>query len=354
VASGCGAGEPRDTTPKDELRQHQITAPGDLLTTDGRLREPGWATTDLLRWDPERVADPSKLRQWDFFTIANGQVAVNLTLADVTFQLGSVGVVEMDTGAASSSVVLASTDGLALSAELGEDASVHGASGDVAFTAAGTDTVVTIDISNPPIGSPVQGSLTIHRRPEMPFLSLATPFTEDAHDFFYEQKIPGLTAEGTLTVGDRTWTFAPADTIAVMDWGRGQWPPMITWQWASGSGEVEGTPFAFNLGGGFGEDRAGTENIVFFGDVPTKLGRVTWKHDPADLLADWTFRDDDGRLSLVLHPLAPEVSNLDLGSKYSHVRKAYGRFSGTVVAAGGHTLSIEGILGAAEEEDASW
>ena len=112
VASGCGAGEPPDPTAKDTLRQHQITAPGDLLTTDGRLREPGWATTDLLRWDPERVADPSQLRQWDFFTIANGQVAVNLTLADVTFQLGSVGVVEMDTAATSSSVVLASTGGL--------------------------------------------------------------------------------------------------------------------------------------------------------------------------------------------------------------------------------------------------
>src|SRR4051794_4615144 len=87
--------------------------------------------------------------------------------------------------------------------------------------------------------------------------------------------------------------------------------PKVTWQWASGSGTVDGTSFAFNLGGGFGDDRAGTENVVFFGDETTKLGRVRWEHDPEDLMADWTFLDDEGRLALVLHPLAPEVNKLD-------------------------------------------
>ena len=56
-AGGCGA----------DPQQHEITAPGELLTDDGRLREPGWSPRQLLHWNGARVHDPSQLRQWDFF-----------------------------------------------------------------------------------------------------------------------------------------------------------------------------------------------------------------------------------------------------------------------------------------------
>jgi hypothetical protein len=80
----------------------------------------------------------------------------------------------------------------------------------------------------------------------MPYLSLATPFADDPYGFFYEQKVPGMTADGTLTMGDRTVTFAGAG--AVTDWGRGQWPATVTWRWASASGTAGGVPLAMNFG----------------------------------------------------------------------------------------------------------
>jgi hypothetical protein len=141
---------------------------------------------------------------------------------------------------------------------------------------------------------------------------------------------------------------------AVMDWGRGAWPSQVMWRWASGSGTVGGQPFAFNFGNGFGDPAAATENFIQVGDVPYKLGAVEWTYSADDPMQPWTFRSDDGAVNLGREPIAPDTGGLDLGSKYEHVHKAYGTYSGTVTLAGGKTLSIDGILGAAEQVDISW
>jgi hypothetical protein len=139
-----------------------------------------------------------------------------------------------------------------------------------------------------------------------------------------------------------------------MDWGRGAWPSEVTWRWAGAAGTVEGATFAFNLGNGFGDATAGTENLVVRADVANKLAEVDWTHDPDDPMRDWTFAARDHRLSLVLHPIAIETGGLDLGSKFNHLRKAYGKFSGTIELDDGHVVSLDGMLGFAEEMSLSW
>jgi hypothetical protein len=342
-----------------DAAQHEITAPGDLLTEDGRLREPGWSSRALLRWDPARVHDPAQLRQWDFFTIANADAAVNLTLVDLGFlRVATVGVVDLVTGEVLESQLIAgSQDAFTLSDTVDGSASLveSGATAPaMAFTADGDTTAIAIDFPTSAIGGAVQGTFTITRRPGMPYLSAATPFDDDPRLFFYEQKIPGMTAEGTITIGARTFALAAADTSAVMDWGRGAWPPTATWRWAAASGVVDGAPLAFNLGEGFGNPAAGSENLIVADDVAHKLATVDWTFDPDDPLADWTFEAPDGRASLVLHPVAPEVGGLDFGSVFSRLTKAYGTFSGTLVLDDGRTVTLTGVPGFAEQMQLSW
>jgi hypothetical protein len=224
----------------------------------------------------------------------------------------------------------------------------------MSFATTADTSTVAVDIPASLLGDAASGRFTLHRRSSMEYLSLATPFSEDPHFFFYEQKIPGQTAEGTLTIGAQTWSFTADSAVAVMDWGRGEWPSAATWRWAAASGTVDGTPVAFNLGEGFGDDHAGTENLVIAGDVASKLARVAWSHDDTDLTRDWTFTAPDGRAALVLHPLGQETGGLDLGTRYQHLRKAYGRFSGTVVLDDGRRQAVDGLLGFAEEMSLAW
>jgi hypothetical protein len=354
----CGSCGDSPARPASSQGQHEITSSGELLTSDGRLREPGWARRQLLHWDPARVADPSKLRQWDFFTLFDDTAAVNLTLVDLGFvRLCSVGVIDFadSTKYETSDFQEVAGDVLALSDAVEGTASFtekDAAAPAMRFVTTADTSQVAIDLPASLFGDAARGAFTIRRREAMPYLSLATPFDEDPHLFFYEQKIPGLSADGTLTRAGRTWNFSGA--AAVMDWGRGAWPPTATWRWAAASGVVDGATLAFNLGEGFGDARAATENLIVYADVAHKLGAVGWSHDASDPTRDWTFHSDDGRVALILHPRAKELGDLTLGDRYTKLQKAYGTFSGTLVLDDGRSLRVDGLPGFAEEEMLSW
>ena len=63
-----------------------------------------------------------------------------------------------------------------------------------------------------------------------------------------------------------------------MDWGRGVWTYHNTWYWSSASGELDGVPFGWNLGYGFGDTAAATELILrrpeLFRDYEITKGRM--------------------------------------------------------------------------------
>ncbi len=339
--------------------QHEITTEGELLASDGTLREPGWARRQLLHFNVRAVRDPSALRRWDFFTVSNAEVAVNFTLVDLGFvQLASVGLVELGSSTQRGTSLLGgSSDVLALSPAVVGTAKFtkRGAAGPaMTFVSDADESTLTVDLPGSVLGEATHGVLALHRRPGMPYLSLATPFQEDPHLFFFEQKIPGMTADGTLTIGERTWSFSAESSTASMDWGRGQWPSSVTWRWAAISGVVDGAPIALNLGDGFGDPSAGTENLLVFDDVPYKLGTVAWNHDPDDPLKDWTFVSADGRVNLVLHPTAREINDLDLSRNYQHLRKGYGKVSGSIVLGNGRLLTMSDLTGFAEEMHLAW
>jgi Domain of unknown function (DUF2804), N-terminal/Domain of unknown function (DUF2804), C-terminal len=335
--------------------QHEVTAGGELLTSDGRLREPGWSRQQLQHWNAAQVHDAPKLRQWDFFSVMDDAKAANVTLVDLGFaQAATVGVVDFATGRKTETTTLKDpADVFTLSPAIEGAASLVQTGAPVlAFDTGADHSSVSIALPMTVFGAAASGALLIARRPAMQYLSLATPFAGDAHQFFYEQKLPGMAADGTITIGAQSWTFAGAS--AVMDWGRGEWPSSATWRWAAASGDAGGATLAFNLGEGFGDASAGTENVVVAADVAHKLGTVDWTHDAQNPLADWTFRARDGRLTLTLHPIAQEVGGLELGTKHSRLHKAYGRYAGSVVLDDGRTVAIDGMLGFAEEMELAW
>jgi Protein of unknown function (DUF2804) len=350
--AGCGGG----ASGPPPLLQHEVTQPGALLGGDGKLREPGWARRELYAWDPTLVRDSSQLRMWDFFTVMSEAAAVNLTIADLGFaRIASVGVVDFSTGVNhQASVLAAQGDAFSLSPALDGDAALTPAGSPapaVAYHSAGGVTSVSVEIPESLLGPAAQASFTLTRAPSLEFLSLATPFSGDAHQFFFEQKIPGIAADGTLTLGGTTWNFSGA--TATMDWGRGQWPKMATWRWGGASGTAGAQTLAFNLGNGFGDDHAGTENLVIVDGTAHKLGRVMWTHDASDPTLDWSFTADDGSVTLTLHPVAKETGGLDFGTRYSHLFKAYGHYQGTIIADGA-SLTVDNLPGFAEEENLSW
>ncbi|MEI3102134.1 MAG: DUF2804 family protein [Oscillospiraceae bacterium] len=60
----------------------------------------------------------------------------------------------------------------------------------------------------------------------------------------------------------------------MLDWGRGVWTYHNTWYWGSASYHVNGVPFGWNIGYGFGDTSAASENMLFYKGKAHKLSQV--------------------------------------------------------------------------------
>jgi hypothetical protein len=182
---------------------------------------------------------------------------------------------------------------------------------------------------------------------------MCTPMGGDR--FYYNRKLNGLRASGTISVGERTIAVTPAHHFGQLDWGRGVWPYRTRWLWASANGVLaDGSVLGLNLGAGFGDLSRGTENCVFVDGRLHKLGRVTFAVDGRDYTRPWRLRDEEGRLDVALTVHAERVDGSNLGVLRSEVHQCFGHFRGVVVLDDGRRRDLDALPGFAEEHVARW
>ena len=218
------------------MNQHEITERRPLLDASGNLTEPGYAKTLLPVYRRNDIkANKLRIKEWDYYCINNGHFALALTIADNSYMgLDSISLLNLDEGwEITKSPMKAFTNGrvgLPESSETG-DVGSSGRNYSILFKNEGDRRVLIAQMKNfGPEGS-LYAKVTLTDIPSESMV-IATPFDKDKH-FYYNQKINCMRAEGTVTYGyhNRTYTFDPADSFAVLDWGRGVWTYKNTWYW---------------------------------------------------------------------------------------------------------------------------
>ncbi len=107
---------------------------------------------------------------------------------------------------------------------------------------------------------------------------IATPFNKPGH-FYYNQKINCMRARGEVIITTVTHMFLiPRTASPSSTGGRGVWTYKNTWYWGSASGAVDGVPFGWNIGYGFGDTSAATENMLFYNGKAHKLSQGEIQH----------------------------------------------------------------------------
>ena len=161
-----------------------------------------------------------------------------------------------------------------------------------------------------------------------------------------------------LTVREKEFICSPDSCFAVLDWGRGVWTYDNTWYWGSASGLAEGVPFGFNIGYGFGDTSAASENMLFFDGAAHKLSRVTFeipvKDGKDDFMSPWRFTSDDGRFEMDFRPVMDRSAKIDLGILCSDQHQVFGRFTGTAVLDDGRKIAVKDLMGFAEKVRNKW
>lgn len=94
-------------------------------------------------------------------------------------------------------------------------------------------------------------------------MTIATPFSKPKA-FYYNTKINCMKATGYCIVKGQRHVFDSSKTLGTLDWGRGVWTYKNTWYWSSLQTRLDnGQTFGFNLGYGFGDTTAASENMLF-------------------------------------------------------------------------------------------
>ena len=341
--------------------QHEITVSAPLLDEKGNLREPGYAKRLLPIYRRADIKAPAaRIKEWDYYLVANDHFAVALTIADNGYMgLDSVSFLQFDEGWQMTRSPMRAfpmgRTGLPETSAAGDTAS-SGKRHALVFRHVPGGRELTFRMEDFLNRDTIEGHLLLTQEPEESMV-ICTPFDKPGH-FYYNQKINCMRAAGTVRIGGQTYIFDPADSFGVLDWGRGVWTYHNTWYWGSASGQVDGVPFGWNIGYGFGDTSAASENMLFYGGRAHKLGQVTF-HIPMagkreDYLAPWRFTSDDGRFEMDFAPILDRAACTDVKLIKSDQHQVFGRFTGTALLDDGTPVRVKDLLGFAEKVENKW
>ncbi len=341
--------------------QHEITRVRPLLDANGNISEPGFARSPLPIYSRKAIKAPAiRIKEWDYYLVSNGRFALALTVADNGYMgLDSISFIDFDNlwqhTASPMSVMPMGRRKLPESSARG-DVNASGRGYEMSFRHIIGGRKLSFRMDNFLGSLPIRGEIVLTDEPAESIV-MCTPFRKRAH-FYYNRKINCMRASGSVTVRGRSYAFSPADSFAVLDWGRGVWTYSNTWYWGSASGLADGVPFGFNIGYGFGDTSAATENAVFYDGKLHKLSRVSFniprRGGKFDYLAPWTFTSDDNRFDMDFRPLLDRSADIDAKLLRSEQHQVFGLFSGTAVLDNGKQIKIEDFPGFAERVVNKW
>ncbi|MGN0532479.1 MAG: DUF2804 domain-containing protein [Eubacterium sp.] len=335
------------------MSNHQVVNPHDLLDKDGKLIEPGWSTSLVQKYDRTDIKKrKTRIKEWDYYYVMSNsnKFALCLTISDLGY-LGmySVSFVNLKDAVEHTESVLTpfpmGKTGLPPTSAMGD---VEFSNKKLKIQFKNDGTVRRLIMNYPSFDSKgICCDITLTDEPRDSMV-IATPWAEDEHAFYYNQKINCLRASGTVTYGNDTFALDKSVDFAGLDWGRGVWTYDNYWYWGSGSGQIDGVPFGFNLGYGFGDTSAASENVIFYDGKAHKFDDIVF--NISDNYTDpWTFRSSDGRFDMDFVPIIDRSALVDLKIIVTDQHQVFGKMSGTAILDDGTKIELKDFLCFAEK-----
>jgi len=340
----------------------EIVAIDELLDEKGNLKHPGYSKHMVQLYDRSKIlARKSRIKEWDYYLIYNDHFGIAMTIADNSYMgLSSCTFLDFDNKSEKTLTKIKwFTKG-----ELGLPNT--SAKGKVEFKAHnfylgfendGSERKLTVHIKHFLKRKEIKGSIILSDTPEESMV-IMTPFKKDKH-FYYNQKIVGMKAEGTVFIGDKKYNFSKGTSRAILDWGRGVWTYKNTWYWGGACFKQDGYEIGFNIGYGFGDTKMATENMLFLNGKASKIDKVTFNipkdsKGKEDYMKPWTFTSNDGRFEMKFEPIIDRFSDTNLGILRSKQHQVFGYYTGTLIFDVGYKVEIKKRLGFAEKVTNKW
>lgn len=334
--------------------EREITQRVPLTTTEGELNPTavGWSRTPLHDTSgiPAR-RHWGRNKRWEYWNIMTPTHIVALTVSCIDYlSLHSVWVLDRRTGAAIDSTVLAPG---------GRSATLPASLGD--GPARARTRKVNLDIEEATDATMLRGSaprvtfdITAERPDGHDSLGVVVPWRrgERIRHFQYTVKDVARPAHGSITI-DGVRAEVPSGSWAVLDHGRGRWPYQVWWNWAAGSGRVDGRVIGLQLGSKWTDGSGATENAVVVDGHLSKISEeLTWDYDSAEWMRPWHIHGTTA--DLVFTPFHNKHSRTNVLVISTRTDQLFGVWSGWVLDDTGSRVRVDGIEGWAEDVLNRW
>lgn len=326
--------------------EREITRPVDLAR--GRMLNPdavGWSRRPLHR---TQIAGWGRTKRWEYWGIVTDRFVVGLTVAGLDYLANcAVYVLDRHTGREESRSGIRPLHRPRFGDEPGDGAlraSAGVGGGRVSIEVDDDEDATSIRVQ----ARDLQVSARVGR-PGHDSLAVVVPWSE--RRFQYTLKDLANPVTGSVTVDGTTHDLGAG--WAVLDRGRGRWRYATTWNWGAGSGVVGGSTRAVQVGGTWTDGTGSTENGILVDGRMHKLGDdLQWTYDVSDPAGPWRVRGE--RLDATLTPFHMRRDITELGVLAVKTHQAFGTWHGTGVLDDGTEVSLDGLVGWAEQSRNRW
>lgn len=188
------------------------------------------------------------------------------------------------------------------------------------------------------------------KQPHNDGMVILVPF-DNPRQFYLNHKINCMPTTGVVKIKDKEVHFK--DALGLIDWGRGVWPYHQEWWWGNGSALVDGVPFGFNVGWGFGNPVT-TENMLFYDGKGSKLEGVKAEVDTNDYMKPWKFYSSDNRFEMEFTPTFDNYTSMNLVFVKKYCHQVFGKFNGIAKTDDGQTIEVKDMFAFCEHACNWW
>lgn len=335
------------------MRNHEVTSRQKLLDSAGKIKECGWSRDLLWEYDRNDIkAAKWRIKEWDYYLVLAKDYGVAFTLSDDGYiGLQSVSLLDFAKNWEHTETILnvfpMGKFNLPSTSKEGdivyEDKRLK-----MSFHVEPGKRIIRAEFKNFYEKKTFKCHIELSQ-PDMESMVIATPWKENPKAFYYNQKINCMRAKGFAEFDGKIYEFNPETDFGTLDWGRGVWTYDNTWYWGSGNGVVDGHTFGFNIGYGFGDTSAASENVLFYDGKVHKLDDVTF-HIPEDSYTKpWKFTSSDGRFEMDFEPVLDRAAKISAVIVESDQHQVFGKMTGKAILDDGTVLEIKDLFCFAEK-----
>ena len=332
------------------MRNHEVTTKHKLLE-NGSLKEPGWSTSLLQEYNRKDIkANKLRIKECDYYLVIGKGFGVAMTISDDGYiGLQSVSFLDFTKKWEHTETILNVLP-------LGK---LHMPSSSETGITAYQDKRLSMKFEVEP-GKRIltcqfhdfyqKKDLSFHitlSHPPMDTMVIATPWKGKKYAFYYNQKINCMRASGYVDFDNKRYVFDEQSDFGTLDWGRGVWTYDNTWYWGSGNMDIDGHSFGFNIGYGFGDTSAASENILFYDGVAHKLDDITF-HIPDHHMNPWKITSSDQRFEMTFTPLLDRAAKISAVLISSDQHQVFGHMNGIAILDDGTKIQVHDMLCFAE------